>query len=57
MVVRARFRARAGDPAAAHAEGRPHMEAVARLEREGAEAMAACLSAASASRTCRACPA
>jgi hypothetical protein len=41
--------ARDGDAAAAHAAGRPHLEAVARLEREGAEAMAACLSAASAS--------
>jgi butirosin biosynthesis protein H-like/uncharacterized protein DUF4872 len=42
-------KARDGDPAGAHAEGRPHMEAIARLERDGAEAMAACLSAASAS--------
>jgi hypothetical protein len=41
--------ARDGDAAAAHVAGRPHMEAIARLERDGAEAMAACLSAASAS--------
>jgi hypothetical protein len=40
--------ARDGDPAAAHAAGLPHMEAIARLERDGAEAMVACLSAAAA---------
>jgi hypothetical protein len=32
--------ARDGDPAAAHEAGRPHMDAIARLERDGAEAMA-----------------
>jgi hypothetical protein len=37
--------ARDGDPRAAHEAGLPHVEAIARLEREGAEAMAACLSA------------
>jgi hypothetical protein len=37
--------ARDGDPREAHAAGLPHMEAIARLERAGAEAMAACLSA------------
>jgi hypothetical protein len=41
--------ARDGDPLAAHAAGQPHMEAIARLERDGAAAMAACVSAASAS--------
>jgi hypothetical protein len=41
--------AREGDPGAAHAAGLPHMEAIARLEREGTEAMAACLSGARAS--------
>ena len=35
--------AREGDAAAAHAAGLPHMEAIARLEREGAEAMAGAL--------------
>jgi hypothetical protein len=40
--------ARDGDPAAAHAAGLPHVEAIARLEREGAEAMARSLSAARA---------
>jgi hypothetical protein len=43
--------ARDGDPAAAHEAGRPHIEAIARLERDGAEAMAQCLTAASASGT------
>jgi hypothetical protein len=41
--------ARDGDPAAAHAAGLPHVEAIARLEREGAEAMAASVSGARAS--------
>jgi hypothetical protein len=40
--------ARDGDPAAAHEAGLPHVEAIARLEREGAEAMARCLSGAAA---------
>jgi hypothetical protein len=40
--------ARDGDPAAAHEAGLPHMEAIARLERDGAEAMARCLSPARA---------
>jgi hypothetical protein len=40
--------ARDGDPAAAHSAGCPHMEAIARLERDGADAMARCLSAAAA---------
>jgi hypothetical protein len=40
--------ARDGDPAAAHSAGSPHMDAIARLERDGAEAMARCLSAAAA---------
>jgi hypothetical protein len=40
--------ARDGDAVAAHAAGLPHVEAMARLEREGAEAMARCLSAAAA---------
>jgi hypothetical protein len=40
--------ARDGDPAAAHSDGLQHVEAIARLEREGAEAMARCLSAAPA---------
>jgi hypothetical protein len=39
------------DAVAAHAAGLPHMDAIARLEREGAEAMARSLSAASASGT------
>jgi hypothetical protein len=38
--------ARDGDAPAAHAGGLPHIEAIARLEREGAGAMARCLSAA-----------
>jgi hypothetical protein len=38
-----------GDPRAAHAAGRPHIEAIARLERDGAEAMRACLSPSAAS--------
>jgi len=37
------------DAAAAHTAGLPHMEAIARLEREGADAMAASLGAAQAS--------
>jgi hypothetical protein len=37
--------AREGDPLAAHEAGLPRVEAIARLERDGAEAMAACLSA------------
>jgi hypothetical protein len=41
--------ARDGDPAAAHAAGAAHVEAIARLEREGAEAMAASVSPAAAS--------
>jgi hypothetical protein len=41
--------AREGDPHEAHAAGLPHIEAVARLEREGTDAMAACLSRAPAS--------
>jgi hypothetical protein len=41
--------ARGGDALAAHAAGLPHMAAIARLEREGAEAMAAAVSTASAS--------
>jgi Butirosin biosynthesis protein H, N-terminal/Domain of unknown function (DUF4872) len=41
--------AREGDPHEAHAAGLAHMEAIARLEREGSEAMAACLSGAPAS--------
>jgi hypothetical protein len=41
--------ARDGDAHAAHAAGLPHMEAIATLERDGAEAMAACLTAAPAS--------
>jgi hypothetical protein len=40
--------ARDGDPAAAHAAGVPHVDAIARLEREGTEAMAACVSGARA---------
>jgi hypothetical protein len=40
--------ARGGDAVAAHAAGLPHVEAVARLEREGAEAMARALSTAAA---------
>jgi hypothetical protein len=40
--------ARGGDAAAAHAAGVPHMEAIARLERDGTEAMAEALSAAAA---------
>jgi hypothetical protein len=40
--------ARDGDPAAAHEAGRPHMEAIARLERDGAEAMARSVGAAAA---------
>jgi hypothetical protein len=36
------------DARAAHAAGLPHMEAVARLEREGADAMARCLDTAAA---------
>jgi hypothetical protein len=40
--------AREGDAAAAHAEGLAHIEAIARLERDGAEAMARCLSTAAA---------
>jgi hypothetical protein len=40
--------ARDGEPAAAHEAGLPHMEAIARLERDGAEAMARCLSPARA---------
>jgi hypothetical protein len=39
--------ARDGDPLAAHEAGLPHMQAVARLEREGAEAMSLSLAAAS----------
>jgi hypothetical protein len=39
-------RARDGNPVAAHADGAPHMEAIARLERDGAEAMARSLNAA-----------
>jgi hypothetical protein len=35
--------ARSSDPVAAHAAGLPHVQAIARLERDGAEAMAACL--------------
>src|SRR4051794_33335281 len=35
--------ARDGDPAAAHEAGLPHMDAIARLERDGAAAMARCL--------------
>jgi hypothetical protein len=38
--------ARSGDPVAAHTAGLPHVEAIARLEREGAEAMARAVSAA-----------
>jgi hypothetical protein len=34
------------DPAAAHAAGRAHMEAIARLERDGVETMARCAGAA-----------
>jgi butirosin biosynthesis protein H-like/uncharacterized protein DUF4872 len=41
--------ARDGDPQAAHAAGCPHIEAIARLERDGAEAMRACLSPSAAS--------
>ena len=41
--------ARGGDATAAHAAGLPHVEAIARLEREGADAMAASVSSASAS--------
>jgi hypothetical protein len=40
--------AREGDPAAAHAAGLPHVRAIARLEREGAEAMARSVGAATA---------
>jgi hypothetical protein len=40
--------ARDGDPAAAHEAGRPHMDAIARLERDGAEAMARSVGAAAA---------
>jgi hypothetical protein len=40
--------ARDGDASAAHATGLPHVEAIARLERDGADAMARCLSAARA---------
>jgi hypothetical protein len=40
--------ARSGDPVAAHTAGLPHVEAIARLEREGAEAMARAVSAAAA---------
>jgi hypothetical protein len=36
------------DAAAAHAAGLPHVEAIARLEREGAGAMARCLTPAAA---------
>ena len=49
---RRRAQWRDGDPRAAHAAGLEHMEAVARLEREGTEAMAACLSGAPASALC-----
>jgi hypothetical protein len=41
--------ARDADPAAAHATGAPHVDAIARLEREGTDAMAACVSGARAS--------
>jgi hypothetical protein len=40
--------ARDGDASAAHATGLPHVEAIARLERDGADATARCLSAARA---------
>jgi hypothetical protein len=48
-LAEAAARAREGDPHEAHAAGLPHMDAIARLEREGGEAMAACLSGAPAS--------
>jgi hypothetical protein len=41
--------ARDGDPHTAHAAGLPHIEAIATLERDGTDAMAACLTAAPAS--------
>jgi hypothetical protein len=41
-------KAREGDPVAAHAEGIAHMEAIERLERAGADAMARCVAAAAA---------
>ncbi|MEA2466236.1 MAG: hypothetical protein QOJ57_362 [Thermoleophilaceae bacterium] len=40
--------ARTGDPVAAHEAGVPHLEAIARLEREGAEAMTRAVRAAAA---------
>jgi hypothetical protein len=40
--------ARTGDPVAAHEAGVPHLEAIARLEREGAEAMTRAVGAAAA---------